>query len=66
MSIGKDMVIERLRSAMSAAVGEVRKDPEFLGKVVSTICKEFGLDSMTALLIAGKLKHAVRKTGDAE
>ena len=41
---GKDMVIERLRNALGAAVGEVQKDPEFMGRVVTTICTEFGLD----------------------
>ena len=60
-SLGKDMVIERLRNALEAAVGEVREDPEFMGRVVTTICTEFGLDPMTSMFIAGKLKSVIKK-----
>ena len=57
----KAMVIERLSNALGAAVGEVQKDPEFMGRVVTTICTEFGLDPMTSMFIAGKLKSVIKK-----
>jgi hypothetical protein len=69
MTLGKDMIVERLRNALKASVAEARKDPEFLGKVVSTVCVEFGLDPMASMYIAGKLKNVVKEkvsSGEAE
>ena len=61
MTLGKDMIVERLRNALRASIAEARKDPEFLGKVVSTVCAEFGLDPMASMYIAGKLKSVIRE-----
>ena len=62
--MNKDAVIERLRSAMKGAVGEVRKDPEFAGKVVSTICTELGLDQLAGMYLANKFKSMVKEKTD--
>lgn len=64
-SLGKDMVLERLRNALGAAVGEVQNDPEFLGRVVTTICTELGLDPITSMFVAGKLKSVIKKKDGA-
>ena len=61
MTIGKDMIVERLRNALKASVAEARKDPEFLGRVVSTVCGEFGLDPMASMYIASKLKNVIKE-----
>ena len=65
MALGKDMLIERLRNALQASVGEVQKDPEFLGRVVGTVCQELGMDPMASVYLAGKLKNLVKKKPDA-
>lgn len=65
-NLGKDMVIERLRNALGAAVGEVQSDPEFLGRVVTTICTELGLDPITSMFVAGKLKSVIKKKDATE
>lgn len=59
--LGKEMIVERLRSALGAAVREAREDPEFLGKIAGTICTEFKLDTMTTMLIVTKLKQVIKK-----
>jgi hypothetical protein len=55
------MIVERLRNALQASIAEARKDPEFLGKVVSTICTEFGMDTMASMYIASKLKNVIKE-----
>ena len=61
------MIVERLRNALKASVAEARRDPEVLGRVVSTICAEFGLDALASTYIACKLKSFVKKeSADAE
>lgn len=56
----KSELLQTLRSAIKAAVAEARRDPEFLGRIVSTICSEFGLDALASLYIANKIKSKIK------
>ena len=62
----KDLAIERLGSALKAALGDVKQDPEFLGKIVNTVAIEFGLDSIAAMYLSSKLKNMLRAKYDKE
>jgi hypothetical protein len=61
----KEGVIERLRGAIRAAVGEVQGDPEFFGRVVATVCEELGMDTIASMYLANKLKNRIKKEPDA-
>lgn len=59
--MSKEVVIERLRSSLRAAVGEVRDDPEFFGRVVATVCQELGMDTIASMYLANKLKMRIKR-----
>lgn len=58
----REAIVDRLRCAIHASVEEVRKDPEFMGRVVSTVCVEFGLDQFASLYLSNKLKTMVSRS----
>ena len=61
MNLGKEIALERLENALKASLSLIQDDPEFLGKVVGTICTEFGLDQLASMYIANRIKKAVKK-----
>lgn len=58
------MLIERLRNALQSSIAEVQKDPEFLGRVVGTVCQELGMDPIASMYLANKLKKHVKRDPD--
>ena len=62
--MSKELVIERLRGSLRAAIGEVRDDPEFFGRVVATVCQELGMDTIASMYLANKLKTRIKKDPD--
>jgi hypothetical protein len=65
-ALGKDLLVERLRNALQAALREVKTDPNFAPKVVNTICTELGMDSLAALYLSGKLKAIIIKASQSD
>jgi hypothetical protein len=59
------MVVEKLRAALRAAISEARQDPELLGRIVTTICNEFGLDPIVSMYITSKLKSVIKEAPHA-
>lgn len=57
----RDAIVGRLRGSIRAALEEVRHDPEFVGRVVSAVCEEVGLDKMASMYLASKLKAKIKK-----
>ena len=54
--ISKDIIEERLRGAIRVGIGEVRRDPEFITRLVSAVCEELGLDKMVTMYLSAMLK----------
>lgn len=61
MTLGTDMMIERLRAALRGALSEVKKNPDFAPKVLHTVCSELGLDPMAAMYLSTKFKSFLQR-----
>jgi hypothetical protein len=61
LTLGKDIVIEKLRAAVRGALKEVKSDPDFAPKVLNTICTELGMDTMAAMYLSSKLKNIIKE-----
>jgi hypothetical protein len=59
--IDKDIVLERLRGTLGAAISVAKNDPEFLPKVLQTICTELGMDVVASMYLSNKLKKIIQK-----
>jgi hypothetical protein len=66
MVTGRDMAIQKLRSALRGALQEVKSDPEFAPKVLNTICMELGMDPVAAMYLSGKLKNIIKEKAAGE
>jgi hypothetical protein len=46
----------KLRLALRSAVDEAKRNPEFFGRIVATVCEELGVDALVGQFIAAKIK----------
>lgn len=54
-------VQKRLKGAVRAAMDQAKEDPQFLSKVVDSVCTELGLDPVVSIYLAGKLRAHLSK-----